>query len=63
MARPSLPKAQEVAGIVRCLRAEGFYSICIETAPDGSVSIRVDEPKGKANMTELEKWKAERGSA
>ena len=43
MPRPMLPKAEEVAGIAKVLRAEGFQSICIETSPDGRVSITIGE--------------------
>jgi len=63
MPRPSLPKTEEVAGLAKSLRAEGFRSICIETFPDGRVSITVSESEIKADVTPLEKWKAGRGAA
>ena len=61
MPRPMLPKAEEVAGIAKVLRAEGFQSICIETSPDGRVLITIGELEGLENVTPLAKWKAKRG--
>jgi hypothetical protein len=63
MPRPNLPKAEEVASIARLLRAEGFNSICIETTPDGRVSIKTGDFQENANVTPLEKWRAERGTS
>lgn len=63
MPRPSLPKAAEVAGIAKMLRAEGFQSICIETTPDGHVSIRIGKSEGQENVTPLERWRAERAAS
>ena len=63
MPRPSLPRAKDVAEIAKTLRDEGFRSICIETSPDGGVSITVATPESEANVTPLEAWKASRGSA
>ncbi len=63
MPRPSLPKAAEVAGIAKMLRAEGFQSICIETTPDGHVSIRIGNSESQENVTPLERWRAERAAS
>lgn len=63
MPRPSLPKAEEVAGLARVLRAEGFSSICIETTPDGHVSITVGKAEGNEKVTPLENWKAKRAAS
>ncbi|MDA3887914.1 MAG: hypothetical protein PF443_03725 [Allgaiera sp.] len=52
-----------MATLARSLRAEGFRSICIETSPDGRVSITIGEVESKANLTPLEQWKADRGAA
>lgn len=63
MARPSLPKPEEVAVIAKLLRAEGFHSFRIETTPEGHVSISAGEQEGPAPVTELEKWRAGRGTS
>jgi hypothetical protein len=63
MPRPYLPRAKEVADLAKVLRAEGFETICIETTPDGHVSIRVGGQDEPLNVTPLQKWKANRGSA
>lgn len=63
MPRPMLPMPKEIADIAKSLRAEGFTSISIETAPDGKVTIIVGEDLSQSNVTPLEKWKATRGSA
>ena len=63
MPRPSLPKPEEVAGIAKLLRAEGFYSFRIETTPDGHVSISAGEADGSTNVTALQKWKDQRGAS
>ncbi|MEQ8430637.1 MAG: hypothetical protein RLN94_13370 [Roseovarius sp.] len=63
MPRPHLPKAEDVAGLARLLRAEGFASFCIETTPDGHVSITVGKGEGGENVTPLEKWKAGRAAS
>ena len=63
MPRPSLPRAREVADLAKVLRAEGFGSICIDTSPDGHVSIRIGGSEEPTQATPLQKWKAERGSA
>lgn len=60
MPRPNLPKAEDVANIAKLLRAEGFHSVCIQTTPDGHVSITAGEVQPKSNVTPLEKWKAGR---
>lgn len=63
MPRPLLPKAKEITDIARSLRAEGFGTICIETAPDGKVAIIIGESGVQASVTPLEKWKSTRGAA
>lgn len=63
MPRPLLPKAKEIADLAKVLRAEGFETICIETTPEGHVSISIGRPDGDSNVTPLQKWKAARGSA
>jgi len=63
MPRPSLPKAEEIAGIARLLRAEGFECICIETTPDGRVSITMGEADTASEITPLKAWKIQRGAA
>lgn len=63
MPRPSLPKAEEIAGIARLLRAEGFEFICIETTPDGRVSITMGEADTASEITPLKAWKTQRGAA
>lgn len=64
MPRPSLPRAKEIAEIAKSLRAEGFSSICIESCPDGRLSITASETVPPSNdVTPLQKWKAARGVA
>ncbi|MEW9919367.1 hypothetical protein AB2B41_07115 [Marimonas sp. MJW-29] len=63
MPRPLLPKAKEITDIARSLRAEGFNAICIETDPDGRVSIIIGESGVQGSVTPLEKWKTSRGAA
>jgi hypothetical protein len=63
MPRPLLPKAEEVAGIAKLLRAEGFHSFRIDTTPDGHVSIRAGKADDTENVTALELWRAGRGAS
>ena len=63
MPRPPLPRAKDVADLAKVLRAEGFDKICIESAPDGRVSITVACGDTPSNVTPLERWKAGRGSS
>jgi len=63
MPRPSLPKADEVAGIAKALRAEGFVAFQIETDPSGRVTIKAGPEKAAGDRTPLEEWRAKRGAA
>lgn len=63
MPRPSLPKAEEIAGIARLLRAEGFEAICIETTPDGCVSIRLGNQESETELSALEAWRKKNAAA
>lgn len=63
--RPTLPSARDVAGIAKRLRAEGFRSVSIETTPDGRALIlaAMGEDEPHSELSELEKWRAKRGSS
>jgi hypothetical protein len=62
MPRPTLPNARDIASIAKALRAEGFTSVAVETAPDGTV--RISAGQGAAGpLTPLEAWRATRGAS
>lgn len=63
MPRPTLPRVKEITDIARSLRAEGFTSICIETSPDGVVSITAGASDVGSSPTALKQWQASRGAA
>jgi hypothetical protein len=63
MGRPSLPMPEEVAGIAKALRAEGYAAFQIETDPSGRVTIMAGQQGAQADLTPLEQWRAKRGAA
>jgi len=63
MPRPNLPKPNELAGIAKALRDEGFANGSVQASPDGSYVIAWGTDGKPAEVSELEAWRAKRAAS
>lgn len=63
MPRPSLPNTDEIVGIAKALKAEGFAAVCIRTEPSGAVSISIGQGDAAQVLSPLDEWKAKSRAA